>query len=702
MKSRYLFCIILFAITSYHAWSQTKVWYNEDFNDNSRKWFITDNEDSKTTIENSAYQIQLKNKDAGSWSYYSASIFIDPNKDYIIESNMTQNDGLDNYAYSLIFGVKDYQNHYGIGITTTGYYKVFKRDNGEYSNIKDFEQITGINPMGSPNRVTIAKKQGRWRFSVNGTEVYSMNALPFFGSSIGWCVDNQMTIAVDNLIIKQENEINLIPNLVTGYKKINLGTNINTEYSEKLPVISPDGNTLWYSIQGDPDNSGGKEDGDEIHVATSVNDTEWTMRSRMGEPLNNTAPNYVISVTPDNNTLLLANTYDEDGGPGGAGFSMSYRTEDGWTVPEDVNMKNYSNKAKNVESCLSPDRKVIITAIERDDTYGDRDLYASFLQPDGTWGEPKNLGGDINTFGTEMSPFLAADGKTLYFSSDGRPGYGNNDIFVTRRQDDSWMVWSEPQNMGPDVNSYAWDAYYTLDASGKWAYLSSQDNSLGSGDLFRIRVAETAKPQPVVLIYGKVLNSKTKEPLSASITYRDLKTDTVKGFASSNPSDGSYKIILPIGNLYSFLAAKAGFISVSDNFDVTTLDTYKEIERDLFLTPIEVGVRVRLNNIFFDFGKATLRDESFPELNRVVTMLNDNGSMVIEIGGHTDNVGGDEANLKLSQERAASVRTYILGKGIPADRVTSRGYGETMPQTTNDTEEGKQLNRRVEFTIVKE
>jgi outer membrane protein OmpA-like peptidoglycan-associated protein len=682
--------------------SQTTLWYNEEFNDNSRSWSTGEGENSSSSISGGQYILDLQAQDEGSWIWYGGTVFIDPNKDYIIETNMTQKSGVDNYAYCILWGVKDVNNHYGFGVTSNGYFIVFKRENGDYSKIKDWTENSVVKGMNNSNKLTIAKRQSRWRLSVNDQEVYSMNVAPFYGFALGFALDNQMKIAIENLIVKQDNVINLIPNLVTGYKKVSLGPNVNTKYSEKSPVISPDGKTLWYSIEGDPDNTGGEEDGDEIYYSTAVNDTDWSKNIHIEEPLNNSGPNSVISVTPDNNTMLINNTYNDDGSQKGAGFSLTYRTSDGWTLPQDVVVANYYNNAKYIESCMSSDRKSLIMAIERDDTYGDRDLYASFLKDDGTWTEPKNLGGDINTFGEEMSPFLAADGVTLYFASNGRPGYGSNDVFLTRRLDETWTSWSEPQNLGSDINSAKWDAYYRLDAAGKYAYLVSTDNAIGSGDIFRIKVAESAKPQPVVLIYGKVLNSKTNEPLAASITYRDLKSDMEIGIATSNPTDGSYKIVLPLGRVYSFLASKERFISVSENFDVEKLDAYKEIEKNLYLAPIEVGTKVRLNNIFFDFGKATLRDESFPELNRVVLLMNQNSGMVIEIGGHTDNVGSDAANLKLSQDRATSVREYVVSKGIAADRVTSRGYGETIPQTTNDTEEGRQLNRRVEFTILKQ
>lgn len=190
-------------------------------------------------------------------------------------------------------------------------------------------------------------------------------------------------------------------------------------------------------------------------------------------------------------------------------------------------------------------------------------------------------------------------------------------------------------------------------------------------------------------------------PLEATITYRNLKTDEILGTAHSSPMDGSYKIVLTAGNIYSFLAEKEEFIATSENFNTQNLTEYTEIKRDLLLTPIEVGQTIRLNNVFFDTGKYDLRDESYADLNRVVKLMNQNPNMRIEVAGHTDNVGSDASNLTLSQNRANAVCEYITGKDIDKSRLTCKGYGESKPVVSNTTEDGKQQNRRVEFTILK-
>jgi hypothetical protein len=255
--------------------------------------------------------------------------------------------------------------------------------------------------------------------------------------------------------------------------------------------------------------------------------------------------------------------------------------------------------------------------------------------------------------------------------------------------------------LGGTINTNDWDAYYTLDARGEEAYMTNGKNSLGGSDIVKIKLITELRPNPVVLIRGKVYNAKTKETIGANIEYENLKDGKNAGVANSDPLTGEYKIVLPYGVNYGFLAYTDKFISVSDNLDLSSVAAYQEITRDLYLVPLEVGSTIRLNNIFFDIGKATLRSESYPELDRLIGIMTENSKMVIELSGHTDNVGSSDANLKLSNDRAQSVVDYVVSKGIEVGRLTAKGYGETKPLTANDTEEGKQLNRRVEFTILK-
>jgi outer membrane protein OmpA-like peptidoglycan-associated protein len=335
------------------------------------------------------------------------------------------------------------------------------------------------------------------------------------------------------------------------------------------------------------------------------------------------------------------------------------------------------------------------------DAVGEKDIYVSFKNDDGTWSSPKNLGPDINTAENETSPFLAPDGETVYFSTKGYPGYGGMDMFVSRRLDESWTKWSRPQNLGPKLNTNGFDAYYSIPASGDYAYFSSAKNSLGLNDILRVKIPESAKPKPVVLIKGKVMNAKTKQPLDAGIVFGSLLDSLNKGFAKSNPNSGEYSIVLTAGAVYSYLAQKEGFLSLSESIDLKIIESYMEITVDLQLMPIESGAVIRLNNLFFDTNKFNIKKEAEKELNRVYELMIKYPKMQIEISGHTDNVGSDQENLTLSINRAKSVADYLYLKGIQKDRIKYTGKGKTLPLADNNSEKGKAINRRIEMKVLK-
>lgn len=502
----------------------------------------------------------------------------------------------------------------------------------------------------------------------------------------------------------------------------NLGPNVNSSAGELHPLITADGKTLYYVRDGHSANFSTQD----VWYSEKNGDT-WGAAQHPGEPLNMRGKNSGVSnVSTDGNQLLIRGAF-EDGEYVGSGLSVLERNKKGeWKYPrklEIVNYKKYSDMGSYNNSVLTPDGKHILFAFSDDKNNGNHDLYVSHLvmrdkwqKPasikdftkfvskalnHNTWTEPEKIKALSIYEYTEMSPFMAADGVTMYYSSNMPGGFGNNDIYMTKRLDDTWQNWSKPVNLGSTVNSNDWDAYYTLDARGEEAYLTSSANSLGGSDIVKVKLVKELRPNPVVLIRGKVFNAKTKEPLSANIEYENLQDGKNMGVAVSNPLTGEYKIVLPYGINYGFMAFAEKFISVSDNLDLEKVESYKEITRDLYLVPLEVGSTIRLNNIFFDVNKADLRPESFPELDRLVGLMGQNAKMQIQISGHTDNVGSDEANLKLSNDRAKAVMDYILKAGIEPTRISFKGYGEQMPLSSNDTEEGKQLNRRVEFTILK-
>jgi outer membrane protein OmpA-like peptidoglycan-associated protein len=415
----------------------------------------------------------------------------------------------------------------------------------------------------------------------------------------------------------------------------------------------------------------------------------------------------VYWISPDNNRILIRNAF-VDGDYYGNGVSMCYRTKSGkWSLPQMLKIRNYYNYdlgRKNGAS-MAQDGQTLLLYMSEKQGSEDNDIYVCFLNSDSTWTEPKSLGKKINLKDhNEMAPYLAADGETLYFSSNRPGGIGDNDIWMSKRLDKTWQKWTDPVNLGAPINSADWDAFFTMDAGGEYAYMSSgQEGGYGESDIVRVKLLEKEKPLPVVLVSGNVFNAKTGLPLSASLQYETLPDGTVAGNAVSEATTGAFKIVLPYDKNYSIHATADKFFAQSENLNLDSLVKagYKEIHKDLYLVPIEIGAVVRLNNVFFDFDKWELRPESFIELDRVVKLLTENPAIEIEMSAHTDSRGNDDYNFKLSDNRARSVMEYILSKGIEPKRIASKGYGETKPFTDNNTDENRQLNRRVEFTILK-
>lgn len=476
----------------------------------------------------------------------------------------------------------------------------------------------------------------------------------------------------------------------------NLGSNINSPYGEVHPIISPDGNTLYFTRKLHPQNLG-SEKRDDIWVSTRENN-RWGPARNIGQPLNSIGHNFINAISPDGNSAFIGGTYGSH--EGSDRLYTSTRHANGWGTPSEINIDDYYNLAEYNSFHMGVDGKTMVMALKRNDSYGQKDLYVSHLKSTGTWSAPKHLGPMINSAGDEVTPFLAPDGVTLYFSTNGISGYGSNDIFVSKRLDNTWKKWSKPLNLGPVINSADWEAYYTVPASGEYAYFTSNKNAIGEGDIFRIKLEDEQKPDIVGLIKGHVYDASTKSPIAASIEYELMPAGSNAGYARSSEITGSYQVVLPAGEQYKLFAKSTGYYALSENIDLSHLDSYKEIEMDLYLYPIRKGEIIPLKNILFMANKAELMPVSFPELNHVATFLKSNPGVVIEIGGHTNNKCSSSYCVKLSTDRAKAVANYLHAHGVKKTQAKFKGYGKSKPIDSNDSEEGRQRNQRVEFTIL--
>ncbi|MTI22709.1 OmpA family protein [Fulvivirga sp. RKSG066] len=487
--------------------------------------------------------------------------------------------------------------------------------------------------------------------------------------------------------------------------KERLDENVNSEYNEYKPLLSPDGKTLYFSRRNHPGNVGGTNDSEDIWYSELDSAGNWKLAQNMGEKLNNSGPNFISSVTPDGKSVLLVlgNQYlGKD--RMAAGVSVSSNASGDWSRPVALQIENDYNYSEKANFFLANNRKVLILSVMREDSYGGRDLYVSFMGPDSIWSEPLNMSETINTAGEEASPFLAPDDVSLYFSSNGYSGFGGSDIFVTRRLDDTWTNWSEPENLGPTINSQYEDLFFNIPGNSDYAYYSqgvSEDNL----DIFRVGLPVFKRPAPVITVTGKLLDSKTKEPIGAKIIYERLSDGKELGITESNANTGEYQILLPSGELYGIRAEADGFVAENINIDLREFEEGDALEianKNLMLVPIEKEATIVLNNVFFDFDKAVLKKESFPELNRVVEMMQDRNSVKIEVAGHADSTGPAAYNMTLSKRRAEAVERYLREKGVGAERLTVKYFGETKPAASNATIEGRRKNRRVEFKILNE
>ncbi len=507
----------------------------------------------------------------------------------------------------------------------------------------------------------------------------------------------------------------------------NLGPNVNTEFAEYGASITADESNIFFTSRR-PGSVGGRKDEsdnqffEDVYFSSRIKN-KWQKPLQLSKNVNTEGHDALAGLSQDGNRLFLYRYTAMDGGD-------LYETRlegNDWQEPQSLG-RYINTKYHESSVSLSYDGKHLYFVSDKESGFGEKDIYVSDLDMNGNWGMPHNLGPNINTKYSEDGVFIHPDGVTLYFSSKGHNTMGGYDIFKSTLSDNTW---SKPLNLGCPINSPNDDVFFVVSGSGNKAYFSSsKPGGYGDKDLYKITfLGPEKKPilntqdqllsssaitidnlkmesqielsvPKVTIVKGTISDEKTGKFLEADIELDDLEKNINLAVFNSNSSSGKYLISLPSGKNYGITIRAKGYLFHSENFNLPKAADYQELTLDFALKKVEIGHSVILKNIFFDSGKSSLKGESLNELEKLYNLLKDNGQIKIEISSHTDNVGGTESNQKLSDNRSAAVIKYLIDKGISADRLKAKGYGEQKPIAGNDSAEGRQSNRRTEFKII--
>jgi outer membrane protein OmpA-like peptidoglycan-associated protein len=494
-------------------------------------------------------------------------------------------------------------------------------------------------------------------------------------------------------------------------------------FDDISPVLSADENTLYFTKKNHPSNAGGERDPGDIWFSEKVND-KWTSAQRVRGPVNNTNFNAVIGITPDGNIMYVVGNYKNSRK---GGVSYSRMIGENWSEPQPIDIPYYKNKSEHLSGSLSKDGKIMVLSLESFASRGNEDIYYTFRKSIDEWTELRNLGVDINTEAQELTPYLAPDNKTLFFSSNGRGGKGSRDIFYTKRQDATWTTWSEVINL-EGINSEGADWYFKLIDNGENSLMVNTVNSVGLGNIMKTKTpvevelepevekSMTASSQSVLAISNSNRkNAPVREKIQVQFEVVDGFTGSllkpqllIKGMNEMSKSSyseivmgksSSYKTKLYKDSIYTVDISIEGYLDDLKTIKVDSIENNQTIRLELL--SLKEGTTIQLKSVLFKRGTADILDGSFEELDRVYNMLKKNEDIEIELAGHTDNTGSAKLNIELSQKRSDRIKEYLVGKGIDSRRLESKGYGGAKPISSNKSEATRKLNRRVEFTIIK-
>ncbi len=475
-----------------------------------------------------------------------------------------------------------------------------------------------------------------------------------------------------------------------NFSPVNLGDSINSPRSEYYPSFTINDSMLVFTRRGD----GWRED---FIRAKKIEGETYSKAGLVQGSLNDEPSKGGLMISQDGEWLIFAGNFSGQG-MGDFDLYMCYATPEGWSDPFNL------GPAINTEfwessPTLSPDKNALYFSSNRPDGFGGKDLYVSYRQMDGKWSAAENMGEMFNTRGDELAPFIHADNQTLYFTSNGHPGYGGSDIYLSRKQSNG--EWSAPENLGYPINTIQDDGSLAVSADGITAFFASdRSDTRGGLDLYKFELPREIRPLRTLWVQGTVIDFATRQGLPSAIELKETTSGMLVQKVITDET-GNYLVTLPTGKDYSFTVNRKGYLFYTERIYLSEGNENGEtFTKDILLRPISVNASFVMNHILFETNKAELSPQSNIELDKLLGWMKDNPTMRIGIYGHTDDVGAEAANNVLSLARARSVMHYLVNHGILPNRITVRGLGETKPIASNASEEGKALNRRTEIVVL--
>jgi len=471
-----------------------------------------------------------------------------------------------------------------------------------------------------------------------------------------------------------------------------LNDSLNRFKMQYFPVLTADEQQMIFTRRL----GAGQNDDENLVISTRKPNGDWGLPVSISPNINTDDNEGTCTISADGRQLIFTSCLGRKG-YGSCDLFQSKKIGDEWTVP--VNMGAQINSAAwESQPSLSADGRIIYFVSDRRGGQGGRDLYFSYQTDDGKWTKAENMGPLVNTGYDEFSPFIHSNGRTLYFASDGRPGFGGYDIYKTEKESNQWI---EPVNFGYPVNDHEDQFSLFVTADGERGYYSHEEaRQLNATKIYEITVPEDLRPKLVSnVVKGIVWDKQTKKPLKSKIELFNIQKNELVSRVNSDSVNGSYLMVLTQGADYALYVSAEGYLFKNLNFNYENEAVPKPVIIDIDLEKANAGASIVLNNIFFEYDKYELQEKSITELDRIVQFLTDNPRIRVEISGHTDNKGSDVYNIQLSQKRAQSVADYLVTKGLDAKRLKQTGYGSHKPISPNDTEDNRKINRRIEFRI---